>query len=489
METTVAMKKLKNPPVDYFCYFCCKFFFSILTCTELYYFSAFLTDTAVLSLGIIGTIQIVTTVIDSIFSFFYGALMEGIGRHLPWGQTRSWLVIAPPIATICWAFSMVRVSESEVVSAVVIIVGFVISHVVWSIGECAMNAQTVNMTDDVNQRTQMSLNLGRGTLGSSLVFGIVGGAFLGWFAGSKFVYVYMIVVFGIFYWIGFLLTFWRSKGTEPTREEYERRKAMAAKVAEVSDRSATLGEAYKAVFTCKNGLLMMFGICIGYLSMFLASGLMYYYFAYTLGNPGIMGTFMSLRGLIALLGGVFWVPIMMKLCKNSKKICSLVSGILGLISCFIPWLPMFRTNAMFYVVFSLIFSFFTGASTMVQVGMMSDVGAEISYKTGKNLSAFTVSFMSLPLKVSLLLRSVLITAVLGMTGYVAGMEITAKQVNGFAHGYLLIGVIIGIVANIAILLYNNPEDKVQMMVDANNRAAAEDEAKVAAILAERGEEQ
>ncbi|MBQ1400175.1 MAG: hypothetical protein IIY83_06585, partial [Lachnospiraceae bacterium] len=60
MEQTTAIKRLKNPPVDYICYFCCKFFYSILTCTELYYFSAFLTDTALFSLGIIGTIQMVT---------------------------------------------------------------------------------------------------------------------------------------------------------------------------------------------------------------------------------------------------------------------------------------------------------------------------------------------------------------------------------------------------------------------------------------------
>ena len=80
METT--LKKLKNPKVDQFCYFFMKFCFSILTCTELYYFSAFLTDTAMFSLAIIGLIQTATTVIDTIFSFFYGAMMEKIGDLL-----------------------------------------------------------------------------------------------------------------------------------------------------------------------------------------------------------------------------------------------------------------------------------------------------------------------------------------------------------------------------------------------------------------------
>ena len=38
-----------------------------------------------------------------------------------------------------------------------------------------MNAQTVNMTEDQNERAQMSINLGRGTNGSSCVFGIIAG--------------------------------------------------------------------------------------------------------------------------------------------------------------------------------------------------------------------------------------------------------------------------------------------------------------------------
>ena len=481
------LRTLKNPPLDYFCYFLCKFFFSILTCTELYYFSAFLTDTAVLSLGIIGTIQMATTIIDTIFSFFYGALMEKIGAVLPWGQTRSWLVIAPPIATICWAFAMFRISENEVVSAVVIIVAFMISHVVWSIGECAMNSQTVNMTQDVAQQAQMSINLGRGTQGSSLIFGIVGGAFLGAFAGSKFVYVYMIIVFGVLYWVGFLLTFWRSKGTEPTKEEYARRKERAAKVAEVSSRSATLGEAYKAVFTSKNGLVMMLVIMVGYCFMFVQSGLMFYYFNYTLNAGSVMGTFMSIRGLAGLVGGIFWVPILLKICKGSKKVCLMVSNLIIFVGMLIPWLPMFRTNAMFYMVEGIIVALIGPGGTMMQVGLMSDVGTELTYKTGKNLSAFTVSFMALPLKISLLLRSVIITAAIGVTGYVAGMEITSKQVNGFATVYCLLTGILALLTAIIGLAYSNPEAKVQEMVIANNKAAAEDEAKVNAILAERGE--
>jgi len=494
MEQTTEMKRLKNPPVDYVCYFLCKFFYSILTCTELYYFSAFLTDTALFSLGIIGTIQMVTTVIDFIFSFFYGQIMESIGKRLPWGVTRSWLAIAPPIVTVLFCLAFVRVSESEVTSAVVIIIGFLASHVLWSVGECAMNAQTVNMTEDQNERAQMSINLGRGTNGSSCIFGILAGAFLGAFAASPYKYVYMIIVFGVLYWIGFLLTFWRSKGCEPSKAEYEAKKAREKKVAEISSRSANLGHAYKAFFTNRNGWAIFLSILFGYCYMFLVSGMMFYYFNYTQLQPGAMGSFMSIRGVVALIGSVFWVPILLKLLKNNKKITMVVSYFIAAATMFLPYLPPVRFNFVFFYVISMICSLLGAGGSMLQVGVLADVGAELSYKHNKDLNNYTISFLMLPLKLSLILRSALITGVLGITGYTAwladgqpdaGLEAVR---NGFSLGYCVIPAILAAIAGLAMLIiYKLPEEKAHEYVMANKKAAEENEARVNAILAERGE--
>ena len=494
MEQTTAIKRLKNPPVDYICYFCCKFFYSILTCTELYYFSAFLTDTALFSLGIIGTIQMVTTVIDFIFSFFYGQIMESVGKHLPWGITRSWLAIAPPIVTVLFAFAFVRVSESEVVSAVVIIIGFLASHVLWSVGECAMNAQTVNMTEDQNERAQMSINLGRGTNGSSCVFGIIAGAFLGAFATSPLKYVYMIIVFGILYWIGFLLTFWRSKGCEPSKAEYEAKKAREKKVAEVSSRSANLLVAYKAFFTSRNGWAIFLSILFGYCYMFLVSGTMFYYFSYTQLNPAAQGSFMSIRGVVALIGSVFWVPLLLKLMKGNKKITMVISYFIAAVTMFLPYLAPVRYNFMFFYVISLICSLLGAGGSMLQVGVLADIGAELTYKHKKELNNYTISFLMLPLKLSLILRSALITAVIGMTGYTewlaAGQPDSGLQTvrDGMALGYCAIPALLAVIAGLSMLfIYKLPEEKAHEYVLANKKDAEENEARVNAILAERGE--
>ena len=101
--------------------------------------------------------------------------------------------------------------------------------------------------------------------------------------------------------------------------------------------------------------------------------------------------------------------------------------------------------------------------------------------------------MALPLKISLLMRSALITAAIGMTGYTewlaAGQpEANAQAVsNGFATSFLLWSAVIALVAAFFVLLYNIPEQKAQEYIAANAKEAAEEEARVNQILAERGE--
>ena len=482
MEST-TLKRLKNPKVDQFSYFLAKFFFSILTCTELYYFSAFLTDTALFSLAVIGLIQTATTVIDTIFSFFYGALMEKIGALMPWGSTRSWLLVGPPIATLFFVFTFVRVSDNEMVSAIIIIVAFAISHVVWSINECANNALSVLMTDDLDERAAMSINLGRGTMGSSLVFGFVAGFFLNTlFKGNPLAYVYMIIIFGILYWLAYILMFIRSRGCEDDKATKQAKAERAAKVAALSTRTASLGLAYKTVFTSKNALCTLGAICFGYCWTFLTSGLMFYFFNLCIDSGALMGTFMSIRGLVTLLGGVFWVPLLLKLCKGSKQKCYIVSNLFSIVYMLICFFIL-RGNPMFYMVVALIGGFLGSGATMMQVGLLGDCGVECTYRTNKDMTAFTVSFLMLPLKISLILRSVLITAAIGMTGYVSGMIPTEGVVNGFYTAYLIWPVLLCAISTAFMIAYRLPESKVAQMIRENDRRAAEDQAAVEEALA------
>ena len=53
-------------------------FFTLMTSVENYFFNFFLTNIVMLDLGIVTFIQTVTTVVDAVLSWTYGAIMNSI---------------------------------------------------------------------------------------------------------------------------------------------------------------------------------------------------------------------------------------------------------------------------------------------------------------------------------------------------------------------------------------------------------------------------
>ena len=64
------------------------------------FFSYFLTDVALFSAGVAGTIMTMTSTIDMIYSFIVGAVV-GMVPPMKWGRLRSYQLVLPPI---CIAF-------------------------------------------------------------------------------------------------------------------------------------------------------------------------------------------------------------------------------------------------------------------------------------------------------------------------------------------------------------------------------------------------
>ena len=63
---------------------------------------------------------------------------------MPLTHYRSWLILTPWIVPFLFAFQFIRISENEVLSAVVIIAASIVSHVVWNISYVA-NATLVSV--------------------------------------------------------------------------------------------------------------------------------------------------------------------------------------------------------------------------------------------------------------------------------------------------------------------------------------------------------
>ena len=478
MET--VLKRLKHPTRDNLIYLFAKFAFSSMTCCELYYFSAFLTDAAMFSVGIVGMILSVTSILDTLFSLVNGVVLQKVGDLMPWGTYRSWLLVAPPLALVTFIFCFIRFSDNEMVSAVIIIIAFFVSHVVWSLAEAAYITMSVVMTDDTNERAAMSINIGRGQMGSSLIFGFVAGAILAAFGANPFRYVFLAVIFGILYVIGYWLLFAISKGCEDDKATKMAKRERAAKVASVSNRTATVFQMYKIVFTSKNTILMIIAVTLGYAASFMHSGLLFYYFTYCLNSAALMGTFMSVRALVGLLGG-WWTPVLLKLCKGSKKWAFVLSCFIFAVGNIINF--SLHPNFLTFAVINCLTVFFGGGTEMLRTALYGDCAVECEYKSGKDVRGMVMSFMSLPVKLGIIIKSFLVTAALTMANYVGGMAPSAITFSTFSMAYLIWPAIIFIICGVVTLLYKLPEHRVAEMIEENTRRVMEDQAAVEAALA------
>ena len=466
----MEMKRMKRPGLTKFCYFLAKFAFASMASCELYYFTVFLTDAALMSAAIVTMIMTVTSALDTVATFVNGIILEKV--RMPWGKCRSWMLVGPPAFTILTLLMFSRVSSNEMVSAVVIIIGFVAGHIIWTVTESAHAALSVSITDDLNERTALSINAGRGQMGSGLIFGIISVPLIALFSqltnNSALGYTLFVGLMGIFCCIGYWLLFAVTKGCEETKPT----KGTTGPALERVPLSAML----KSVV---NPSLIALMICtiLGNCSMFLTSAVTAYYFTYNLNAMAFMGVFMTLRS-VAALGSSWLTPPLMRLFKGSKKAVTIFGNVIAVGHMFVLW--AIRPTFIVYAVVSIAASFLASSGTMLSMACYNDCAVYSEWKTGKDVKGFIMSMLNIPVKLALLIRSVLVGAVLMSLGYSAGAPITETILQGFNNVYLLIPAIMGLAGMLVMIFgYRMKEARVaEMIEEINARKAAEAPAEV-----------
>ena len=466
----MTAKKMQKPMYMNIVYCLAKLFFAMLTCCELFYFSAFMTNAALLSTAIVAMVLSVTSMIDFIVSFFLGAILQAV--NLPWGKYRSWLLIAPPIVTVFHIFMFSKVSDNEMVSAVVIILGFVLSHIVWSVAEAAWNSMPLVMTDDQDQRASLSVWGGRGSMANTLIFGFIGMPIVtgvaGLFGGNMVIgYCGLGIVMCALYWVFFWWLFFATKGCEETAAD---RKAAGQAPAR---QKANIGAALKSVVTNPNLLAMMVGVACTYCYAMIGSAANFYLFTYAFdaGAIALMGTFISLNSLVKLAGS-FLVPLWLKLFKGSKRACYLF----GFAALAVVYAIAYVASPGVIGCIALIFvaSFLSATIMSMQLGLYFDCATYSEWKTGKDVKGFVMSLTVMPIKIGIVVKNFIWSAVLVGINFSATAADTTAYGPAFRFAYFLIPVIICIVAIVVnLLLYRLNESKVaQMQAEIEQRKAA-----------------
>ena len=255
------------------------FGFTLMSNVESYYFTSFLTDFAKFSPFLSGLIGTLTTAIDACLSWIYGAILNSV-KPKKWGRYRSWLIMLPWVVPFLYAFQFIRVG-GEVISAIVIILAFVSSHICWNFPYVA-NVSMISVAGKTpDERSQLASTRGAWANLSKVVFSyvcpllaVVGVKLLGEVNQYGAVAFILGAVMAALYYAHFKMF----EGYE-TVDPAELEKAKSAQKAKSADRTGGM-DLIRALLQNRPLIALLLADIAKFLFNFVIAGAAYYYFKY-----------------------------------------------------------------------------------------------------------------------------------------------------------------------------------------------------------------
>ncbi|KNZ41623.1 MFS transporter [Acetobacterium bakii] len=409
------------------------FGFQTLVTIEVMFFAAFLTDFAKLPLALVSTILLATSLIDILAVPTSGVILEK--SNLKWGKYRSWLLVGPPVAAMFYVLQFTQLGGSPNVSALIILIGFVVSHLVWNTFYAAHISLNNAMTTDRGERISMASNRGMfnalGTLAFTF-FGVKAIAAIGAGTGDPLLgYTYMAAITGCIMitcnWIYFGLT-----------KDYAFN-GCAAPAGKKADKMP-VGEMLKQIVVNPPLMGLMIVELGRYLGRFIIFGMAFYYFKYVINDLPGLALFMTGLTVVNFFAALVAAPIAKRLGEKNTYMIALSLLVIGLL---IVWFIPLPATA-FKIVMLLAYIGY-GLPDSLGVAMYSATVDYGEWKTGKNARGFIMSLISFPIKISIFVRSMIIAAVLSSVNYVADMAVTPELIQGIKNGFSLYPAIVIIV--------------------------------------------
>lgn len=408
------------------------FGFQVFVNAEMTFLAAFLTDYVQLPLALASSLLLITSIFDIIWVPTAGIILEK--SDMKWGKYRSWLLVGPPIAAIFYVFEFSKLSANNAINAIIIFIGFVVSHLVWNTYYAAHIAMNNSMTTVREERVVMSANRGIfnsvGALAFSF-FGVKSILSLGEAIGNKTLGVTLVVmVLSVLmmacFWIYFVLT-------KPYAQSGVQKKDGITEKPPIS-------EMIKQIIVNPPLIGLMLVELGRYLGRFIIFGMAFYYFKYVINDLPGLALFMTGLTIAQIVASAIAAPIAKKFGEKMTYFVSMLLLVGGLL---LVWaLPLSAAN--FKMVMFVAYLGY-GLPDSLNVAMYSATVDYGEWKTGKNIRGFVMSLISFPIKTAVFIRSVIIAAVLAAAGYVADMAPTPVLINGIKNGFALYPAIIMII--------------------------------------------
>jgi GPH family glycoside/pentoside/hexuronide:cation symporter len=416
------------------------------------YMIFFYTEIAGLAAAFIGTMFFVIRIMDAFSDVGMGIIVDR--TNTKWGKARPWVLIA----AVPMGIGMVLLFTAPDFSATgkqvyAFITYFLVTAVFYTMLAQPYNAMMALITDDQYDRS--ILNVLR--MGSGVVVAIITGAItlplVEAFGGGKQGWQLTAVVYALMCIILVALCF------RGTRE----------RIKPVKKETVPVKVGLKALFANKYWVMCLF---LGVLTfaMFSMPAAWPYYAQYTLGNPVLVGTIMSVNFASNIVLFIFFMPWMLK--KFGKR----NSVLIGFCVYLLGTLILLTNPTNFTLVVATTFIRGMGFATLVGT-MYAFIADTIEYgewKTGVRTEGLSYSAASFGQKCGTGLGGAMIGWLLAAGGYVGGAEVQSASAMAMINFmFIWLQLILFALAIVILLFYKLDKEYPTIIAELNQRKAGQ----------------
>ena len=427
--------------------------FTLMSNIESYYFSFFLTNLAKFSLPMVTFITTTASTVDALLSWIYGAILNSI-KPMKWGRYRSWLIVIPWLVPFLYAFQFVKIGDG-MVSAVIIIIAAIASHVAWNFAYVA-NVSMISVAGKTpEERSQLSATRAAWANLSKVIFSYIGpglAAVAAGIIGEVNQYGAAAFVLGCIMAVLYYAHFKMFDGYEAVQLEA----ASGKKVAK--DKTGGM-DLIRALLQNPPLIALLIADLAKFMFNFVLMGVATYYFTYIAGNGKMLATYILVTNIFCVVGAYLSKTLSNKFTTRTTTIGVMaIQAVLLIVSYFM------YNNVMVVIVLMSIAMFGYGITYACTPALYGDTIVYSEWKTGKNAAGWISGLQNVPLKVSIMTRGIIISACLTMGNFSPDIDPASASEglkNAISIGFMVIPAIALIVAVAALIFgFKLTKDKV-----------------------------
>ena len=432
--------------------------FVLITNMELFLFAVFLTDIANFSLSLTGYILGFTSLADMAFALVGGIILQKFTLRYG-GKYRSWFLVGPPFVALLFILQFSKIG-STLPAALIIIFGFIGSHLIWNIVFTACASMVGRLSQLPHERTILSASRAQGMSAASIIFGPTSMLLVNLFTShtneiagfslTSAVYALLMV-------LGYLYLYLMTAGRDPYDEAISHRGREAQK--------QSIPEIVGLVFRNPPLMLLILAETFRNSYILIVASFAAYYFKYVMNDPDFLASFILAIGISRLLGTFAATWIGVRIGKRRSYWIFLILTAAAFASG-----KLFAGTRWGYTMVFCVGSMLGMVATSMSTALFSDTVVYGEWKTGKNIRAFTMALQTFPIKVGLLIRSGVITFGLMAIGFVANTEPTPRVTEGISSIMSFTPAIACIISAVIFYFGYRMEDKLIMQMEKEVRA-------------------